>query len=131
VISGSHSKTDFLVTPAINWSRPTNCCLIRASVSHRNHQAKVNKVLSDKCEPVSVLQQPQSVGLRRGRADDFWKPATTENFPNLSYEELSRHAFSGRRAPDHIWKLYVGKRGKRVAIDGFRHVQNPIRYWKV
>lgn len=62
---------------------------------------------------------------------DFWKPATTENFPNLSYEEPSRHAFSGRRAPDGIWNLYVGTRGKQVAINGLRHVQNPVRYWKV
>jgi hypothetical protein len=70
------------------------------------------------------------VGSGRALAD-FWKPATTENFPNLSYEEPSRHAFSGRRAPDDIWNLYVGTRGKRVAINGLRHVQNPVRYWKV
>ncbi len=62
---------------------------------------------------------------------DFWKPATAEHFPNISIEEPDRYAFSGRKAPDDIWNLYVGKRGKRIAIKGLRHVQYPVRYWKV
>lgn len=62
---------------------------------------------------------------------DFWKPATIENFPSLSQEESHRHAFAGSRAPEDIWDLYVGERGKRVVTEGLRHVQNPVRYWRV
>lgn len=62
---------------------------------------------------------------------DYWKSATKANFPDCSYEAPDRFAFSGCRAPDDIWELYVGKRGKRIGINGLRHVQNPVRYWKV
>ena len=46
---------------------------------------------------------------------DFWKPATTENFPSLSYEEPSRHAFSGRerRTTSGIYMLERAVSGSR------------------
>lgn len=61
----------------------------------------------------------------------YWKPATKDNFHDIAVEEPHRCAFSGEPAPDDIWNLYVGERGKRIAMDSLRHVQNPIRYWKV
>jgi hypothetical protein len=62
---------------------------------------------------------------------DYWKPVTKQNFPEVQFEEPARHGFSGGPAPESIWELYCGKRGKRIARDELRHVQNPIRYWKV
>lgn len=62
---------------------------------------------------------------------DRWAPATPANFEEIGYEAPERQGFDGRPAPDDIWGLYVGDRGKRVAVPGLRHVQNPIRYWKV
>lgn len=62
---------------------------------------------------------------------DFWKTATKDNFPDIPSDAPKRYAFSGRPASKDIWELYCGERGKRIAIAGLRHVQNPIRYWRV
>ena len=62
---------------------------------------------------------------------DRWGPATFANFPEIACEAPERQAFEGRPAPNEIWELYVGERGKRIALPELRHVQNPIRYWKV
>ena len=62
---------------------------------------------------------------------EHWKPATKENFPEIALEEPQRSAFAGGAAPEDIWDLYVGARGKRIALESLRHVQNPIRYWNV
>ena len=60
-----------------------------------------------------------------------WAKATRDNFPEILTEEPERKAFEGKPAPDEIWKLYCGDRGKRIALDGLKHVQNPIRYWGI
>ncbi len=60
---------------------------------------------------------------------EYWKAATIENFPDKPFDEPKRLAFKGHPAPDDIWDLYVGERGKRIALDGLRHVQYPIRHW--
>ncbi len=62
---------------------------------------------------------------------DYWKPATKENFSDIPFSEPTRHAFSGRSAPDEIWDLYVGERGKRIDLPDLKHVQFPIRYWNI
>lgn len=77
-----------------------------------------------------VLAVVRGVVLGAFKAD-YWKPATKDNFADIVFEEPHRCAFSGTAAPNDIWDLYVGERGKRVALDSLRHVQNPIRYWKV
>jgi hypothetical protein len=40
-----------------------------------------------------------------------------------------RKGFKGEPAPAHIWEKFVGSRGKRITIDGMKHIQYPIRYW--
>lgn len=60
-----------------------------------------------------------------------WGPATREYFPEVEIEEPHRFGFEGRLAPEDVQDIYVGQRGKRIAIDGLRHVQNPVRYWNV
>lgn len=60
-----------------------------------------------------------------------WAKATRDNFPEILAEEPDRKAFEGKPAPDKIWDLYCGDNGKRIALDGLKHVQNPIRYWKI
>jgi hypothetical protein len=58
-----------------------------------------------------------------------WLPATRENFPQLTTDIPKRSGFNGRPAPKEIWDLYVGDRGKRIAIKDMKHVQFPIRYF--
>ena len=63
---------------------------------------------------------------------DVWLDATRANFPNLIAEGDDmphRKGFIGQRAPDHIWEKFVGSRGKRIAVEGMKHIQYPIRYW--
>ncbi|MNF09657.1 hypothetical protein D3C87_1853570 [compost metagenome] len=58
-------------------------------------------------------------------------PATRENFPDIPYadgSETHRLGFAGRDAPDAIWDLYVGVRGKRIVATELKHIQNPIRF---
>ena len=61
-----------------------------------------------------------------------WLAATHENFPDQIAEGddmPGRKGFKGEPAPDHIWEKFVGSRGKRITIDGMKHIQYPIRYW--
>jgi hypothetical protein len=63
-----------------------------------------------------------------------WKPATHENFPELipvGMDIAGRKGFIGTFASNDIWDKFVGERGKRVVIDGMKHIQNPIRYWNL
>lgn len=77
-----------------------------------------------------VLSVMRGVAIGAFQASD-WHPATKEYFQEISEEIPDRSAFHGKKAPDDIWELYVGERGKRIALDVLKHVQNPIRYWKV
>lgn len=61
-----------------------------------------------------------------------WKTAMREHFPGRLLEDMPlRIGFIGEPAADDVWNFYVGKRGKRIAVDGMRHVQNPVRYWNI
>ena len=60
-----------------------------------------------------------------------WEKATRENFPEIQNEEPERKAFEGKPASDEVWEEYCGDRGKRISLDGLKHVQNPIRYWGI
>lgn len=63
-----------------------------------------------------------------------WQSATHANFPERVPQDVDksdRMGFHGSPAPDEIWDRYVGERGKRIAIEGMKHIQNPIRYWNL
>jgi hypothetical protein len=60
---------------------------------------------------------------------DKWVESTPETFPGRDH--LGRYGFIGKPAPDEIWELYVGELGKRIENSALKHVQNPIRYWKI
>jgi len=65
---------------------------------------------------------------------DKWLNATHENFPERISPDgdmLDRKGFIGRTAPQHILEKFVGDTGKRIAIDSMKHVQYPIRYWRI
>ena len=63
---------------------------------------------------------------------DYWKCAVRKNFPDLPFDdEPKRYGFEGRPATKEIWELYCGERGKRLENDSLKHVQYPIRYWKI
>ena len=63
-----------------------------------------------------------------------WLLATRENFPDISDADRSdgtRYGFKGAQAPSDIWERFVGADGKRVINNDMKHIQYPIRYWKV
>lgn len=126
--------------PEIDWEPSEKLVLIN-----------INK-LNDRSSVKSILRQTQlawRISLKRAESADYvlavvrgvvvgafkaheWLDATCANFPEhlLEGEDMpSRKGFRGERAPDDIWDKYVGQRGKRIAIDGMKHIQNPIRYW--
>lgn len=59
-----------------------------------------------------------------------WLPATTKYFPKFG-NDANRYGFVGEIAPDSVWEKYVGARGKRVVNDKMKHIQYPIRYWRI
>ncbi len=63
-----------------------------------------------------------------------WLDATHANFPDhvpLDREMPERKGFIGIPAPAEIWEKFVGDRGKRISVDGMKHIQFPIRYWNI
>ena len=77
-----------------------------------------------------ILSVVRGVVVAAIRAEK-WDKATKENFPDIPSDEPGRFAFKGTKAPDDIWETYVGKRGKRIVNADMKHVQYPIRYWKI
>jgi hypothetical protein len=65
---------------------------------------------------------------------DEWLEATRDNFPDVDRagNDLNgRFGFRGRVATDEVWNRFVGERGKRLTNEAMKHIQNPIRYWRV
>ena len=62
-----------------------------------------------------------------------WLPATLTNFPGHPVADVhnGRWGFVGHEAPPDVWKRFVGERGKRITNENMKHVQNPVRYWRV
>ncbi|WP_288937888.1 hypothetical protein [uncultured Roseovarius sp.] len=92
---------------------------------------RISKSRAEKAD--FVLSVVRGVVVGAFIADD-WLPATVENFPERYGDGLGqpgRKGFRGQCAPEDVWNHYVGIRGKRVVVDEMKHVQNPIRYWKV
>lgn len=91
---------------------------------------RISKPKAEKAEFVLAVVR----GVVKGAfVADTWLPASAENFPtfNTSTVNKSRFGFNGSEAPKDIQDLYVGKHGKRIVNKEMRHVQNPIRYWKI
>lgn len=62
---------------------------------------------------------------------DKWLPAHDKEFKDFGKAPEGRYGFKGRRAPDDIWDKFVGAEGKRIALEGMKHIQFPIRYWGI
>ena len=91
---------------------------------------RISKARAERAEYVLAVVRGVVVGAFRPRQ---WMQATPENFPDIAYadgSESHRVGFVGEDAPDDIWELYVGKRGKRVVNPDHKHIQNPIRFWR-
>ena len=79
-----------------------------------------------------VLAVVRGVVVGAFKAHGRWLAATHENFPDQIVEGddmPGRKGFKGEPAPNDVWNRYVGSRGKRIAIEGMKHIQYPIRYW--
>ncbi|MFU8824740.1 LEM-3-like GIY-YIG domain-containing protein [Yoonia sp.] len=110
--------------------------------------------LEDKSDVRSIYEQTRlawRISKRKAEAADYvlavvkgvivgafvareWRDATHANFPDhvpLDREMPERKGFIGENAPDEVWKKFVGDRGKRISIDGMKHIQFPIRYWNI
>lgn len=90
---------------------------------------RMSKSRAEKAEYVLAVVRGVVVGVFRPTR---WMNATPENFPDIPYSDGSeshRIGFVGIEAPDEIWDMYAGKRGKRVINPELKHNQNPIRFW--
>ncbi len=110
--------------------------------------------LEDRSDPEAIYQQVRlawRISKRRAESADYilavvkgvivgafvaerWLDCIHDNFPESiprDGEMPDRKGFEGHRAPPEIWKKFVGDRGKRVAVDGMKHIQFPIRYWNI
>ena len=92
---------------------------------------RINSDKAEKADYVLAVRRGIVIGVFEAEKGS-WKPATKANFPNLVHEDSpKRKAFSGKKAPQEIWDLYCGKRGKRIDLPQLRHNQNPILYWNL
>lgn len=132
---------DKYALPEIDWEPAEKLILIninnlddRSSVAAIYRQVRLAwRISQQKAESTDyVLAVVRGVVVGAFKVHGPWLAATHENFPEqiLEGEDMpGRKGFTGERAPDAIWDKYVGLRGKRIAVDGMKHVQNPIRYW--
>lgn len=92
---------------------------------------KISKNKADRADYILAVVRGIVVGAF---VADEWLAATYKNFPSRilpENESPDRKGFHGKKAPYEIWQLYVGERGKRIAINQMKHIQNPIRYWNL
>jgi hypothetical protein len=92
---------------------------------------RISKNRADQADYVLAVVRGVVVGAFEA---EEWLTATHKHFPlriSPEKEMPERKGFHGKKAPDDIWKLYVGDRGMRIAIDDLKHIQNPVRYWQV
>lgn len=91
---------------------------------------RVSKARAEKVEYVLAVVRGVVVGAFKPLR---WMNATPENFPDIPYadgSESHRIGFVGEDAPNEIWEVYVGTRGKRITSPDLKHVQNPVRFWR-
>lgn len=92
---------------------------------------RISKEKAEKADYVLAVVRGVIVGAFSAEA---WLDATHANFPeeiSKDHEMPDRKGFRGQPAPDEIWEKFVGVRGKRIAIEDMKHIQNPVRYWKI
>ncbi|WP_433760907.1 LEM-3-like GIY-YIG domain-containing protein [Brucella anthropi] len=91
---------------------------------------RINRSRAENATYVIAVVRGVAVGVF---SPEVWLPATLENFsdvPHASDAEGHRFGFIGKEAPDSVWELYVGSRGKQITNPELKHVQNPVRFWK-
>lgn len=127
--------------PEIDWEPVEKLVLIninklddRSSVEAIYRQVRLAwRISQHKADEADyVLAVVRGVVVGAFKANGPWLVATHENFRDQIAEGddmPSRKGFKGEPAPEHIWEKFVGNRGKRIAIEGMKHIQNPIRYW--
>lgn len=127
--------------PEIDWEPTDNLILIninkledRSSVEAIYRQVRLAwRISQHKADNADyVLAVVRGVVIGAFKAHGPWLAATHANFPDQILEgndKPGRRGFRGEPAPHHVWDRYVGSRGKRIAIDGMKHIQYPIRYW--
>jgi len=127
--------------PEIDWEPSEKLVLIninnlndRSSVEAIYRQVRLAwRISQHKADEADyVLAVVRGVVVGAFKATEPWLTATHENFPDqiLEGDDMpGRKGFKGEPAPDHIWDRYVGSRGKRITIEGMKHIQYPIRYW--
>lgn len=132
---------DKYALPEIDWEPSDKLILInvnkledRSSVEAIYRQVRLAwRISQEKANSADyILAVVRGVVVGAFRAQVPWLAATHTNFPDQIVEGddmPSRKGFIGEPAPAHIWERYVGSRGKRIAIDGMKHIQYPIRYW--
>lgn len=132
--------TDKYALPEIDWEPNEKLVLIninnledRNSVDAIYRQVRlawrISKQKAESADYVLAVIRGIVVGAFKAHV---WLDATRANFPDLIAEGDDmphRKGFIGERAPDHVWEKYVGQRGKRIAIEGMKHIQYPVRYW--
>lgn len=137
--------------PEIDWEPDDKLILInvnkledRSSVEAIYRQVRLAwRISQEKADSADyVLAVVRGVVVGAFKAKVPWLAATHKNFPDQIAEaddmptkkgfigEMpTKKGFIGEPAPEHVWERYVGSRGKRIAIDGMKHIQYPIRYW--
>lgn len=112
----------------ININRLTNRVDRNEIYSQVRFSWRISRHKAEQADYVLAVVRGVVVGVFQA---DYWKPATKDNFPEINHNEPERSAFSGRPAPDDIWEMYVGERGKRIDFEPIKHIQYPIRYWGI
>lgn len=90
---------------------------------------RIDQARADNADYVLAVVRGVVIGVFKANC---WLAATHANFPDEVPKDRdmpSRKGFIGCPAPDLIWEKYVGSHGKRIVIDGMKHVQNPVRFW--
>jgi len=134
----SQEINDRYARPTIDWDPEHKLLLINVRRWNRDMATlydqtricwRVSQQRAEKVDYVLAMHQGVVYGAYVVHG---WAVATRENFPEMNVDEPHRKAFWGNCAPDDIWNLYCGERGKRVDNKRlFNGTQNAIRYWLV
>lgn len=82
---------------------------------------RLNVARASKADYILAIRSGVCIGVFIA---DSWHPYENLNEPN-------RHYFKGTVAEPNTWERFVGSRGKRIADEEMKHIQNPIRYYNM
>lgn len=136
----THEINDLYALPEIDWEPEEKIILIninniedRSSLEavYRQVQAawRISRKRAENADYVLAVVRGVVIAAFQ---PDKWLAASHKNFPQLDpFDKTlsSRLGFVGQPAAEEIWQKFVGTRGKRIVLEGMKHVQNPIRYW--